>query len=421
MSQPRLLIFDDARGQWGPMTDRRPVFDLRTGAHTTRQRIERVLGRPADALHMPDRLAPVCRERAATADPNPTFTINQPLTAGDWLLVNGRWNATAHAQLITQLAPSHALIEADGGIVALRLPHTAANHWLTTTADTTTSTDHHLPDNITATTLPDRVLLARPWHVLDELPAALHADLAASTLPTLNPADHPNVHVIGDHPVHLGPAARLLPTVVLNAEAGPIVIDDHALINPFTMLQGPCYIGAHTTLAAHTAIRPHTVVGPHCKVGGEVSGAIIHSHSNKSHLGYLGNSLVGQWCNLGADTNVSNLKNTYGHVRIQLDPHTPPQDTGRMFHGPILGDFVRTAIGTQLLTGSVIHTGCMLALSSFAPKHAPPFGFYTDAGREPYDIDRLIDMTARMLARRGDTFTQTEADLLRHLHQQPNP
>src|SRR5690606_29763654 len=109
---------------------------------------------------------------------------------------------------------------------------------------------------------------------------------------------------------------------------------------------------------------------PTCRIGGEVSHSIFQSFSNKTHGGYLGHALVGEWVNLGAATNASNLKNTYGSVRMQLAARGPREDTGLLQLGPILGDYVRTAIGTRIPTGAVIGTGCMISLSGFAPTFA---------------------------------------------------
>lgn len=406
MTRPNLLIFDDGLGRWGPLLDRRPVFDLRTGAVTIRQRIERTLGCQAQALRVPARLSAVCREREDAASP---AAINRPLASGIWLAVNGRWNGVQHGDLVAQLAPGHALVEADGDLVALCLDAEPLNAWLETGNWT-------LPGSVTRTSLPDRVLMGRPWHVFDELNAALVADLAACDLPQLEPGRHPGVHVIGDHPVYLGEGARLLPGVVLNAERGSVAIDVHALVHPFTMIEGPVYVGRRSILAAHTALRPNTVIGPECKVGGEISASIVHGRTNKAHLGYLGNSLVGEWCNLGADTNVSNLKNTYGPIRIQLNPDTPPEDTGHSHLGPILGDFVRTAIGTRILTGAVVGTGAMLATPGYAPKCCPAFAFHTDKGAQPTDLDRFLATVRRILAQRDEPLTDAEAHLLRTLH-----
>ncbi len=167
-------------------------------------------------------------------------------------------------------------------------------------------------------------------------------------------------------------------------------------------------------LAAHTAL-PGTSVGPHCKVGGELKRTILQGYSNKAHGGYLGDAIVGQWCNLGANTNVSNMKNTYGHVRVQLEADEAPEDTGQTKQGPIIGDFVRTAIGTRLLTGSVVGTGCMLAVSDFA-KNAPRFSFCTDHGSKVHELQALLNTADRMMKSHGLTLSEAEAALLRQLH-----
>ncbi|NJL32283.1 MAG: hypothetical protein HC898_12070 [Phycisphaerales bacterium] len=121
--------------------------------------------------------------------------------------------------------------------------------------------------------------------------------------------------------------------------------------------------------------------------------------------------------NLGASTTVSNLKNTYGSVRVQMHPDQASEDTKRMFQGPIIGDFVRTAIGTRILTGSCLNTGSMIALSNYAPKCSKPFGFYTDDSPdgEPYDPDKFIATAQAMLARRKVEMTKEFEGKLRKL------
>ncbi|MFW6060987.1 MAG: putative sugar nucleotidyl transferase [Phycisphaeraceae bacterium] len=402
MSRPPLAIFDDDAGRWGPLTDRRPVFDLRSGAHTTRERIERALG-SAERLIVPARLAEVTAERHSP------IAVNTPLNAGHWLLVNGRWPALADAPRLAALPADHALLQADGSIVAAHLPADVAQQLIE-------ARFLDLPAQVQTQRLETDALLARPWHLLHALEPALQADLAASALPDVRDDPPTGMHIVGAHPVRIAPDATVLPAVVVNVEKGPVVIDHGARIEPFAALEGPCYIGRRSHLAAHTMLRAGTSIGPHCKVGGEIKHAIIQGHSNKAHLGYLGDAIVGQWCNLGADTNVSNLKNTYGPVRVQLEPNEPPEDTGRTNHGPIIGDFVRTAIGSRLLTGSVVATGCMLALSSFVPKHVPRFTFCTDAGASIHDLPALLATAERMMQAHAVHLTDAEADLLRELH-----
>src|SRR5690606_20550055 len=124
------------------------------------------------------------------------------------------------------------------------------------------------------------------------------------------------------------PDAQVHPMVVLDARQGSVIVDAGATIGPFCVLVGPCYVGPCTTVQPHTHLRAGCSIGPHCLVAGEISHAIFQGYANKAHAGYLGNALVGQWVNLGANTNASNLKNTYGHVRVQLSPDAPLEDTG---------------------------------------------------------------------------------------------
>jgi UDP-N-acetylglucosamine diphosphorylase/glucosamine-1-phosphate N-acetyltransferase len=274
-----------------------------------------------------------------------------------------------------------------------------------------------LPDQTKTVRVRQRALMNRPWHILDELEEILAADLAGFTYPPIEQGDHEGVTVMGDHPVRIAPGVKIAPLVVFDASQGPVVVDREAVVNPFVVIQGPCYIGPGTEIASHASIRQGTVLGERCKVGGEVSFSIIDSYTNKAHSGYLGHSLIGSWSNLGANTNVSNLKNTYGNIRVQLDEAAAPEDTGRTFQGTIIGDYVRTAIGTRLPTGAVIHTGCMLAANGWAPRFAAPLGFYTDQGRQIYDLEKLIDTIRAMKDRRGLTLDQAEAETIRSLAQ----
>ncbi|MFP4146000.1 MAG: putative sugar nucleotidyl transferase [Phycisphaeraceae bacterium] len=397
----RLLLFDDDQGRFGPMTDLRPLLELATAAISPRRRIEHHLGLVTAAARLPERYA------AGFAERYPELAVNDQLEAGDWLLVSGRWNGVTRLQDVLELETGEALVEADtGSLVAARLDAEKATGCL----------DHggRVPAGVSVREASERVLISRPWHVLDELEDLLVRDIALLGLPEMAPAADPQI--VGEHPVLVAEDAKLMPGVVIIAEQGPVAIDRHATIQPFCAIEGPCYIGTGSTLAAHTAIRPGTAIGSTCKVGGEVSASVIQEFSNKAHLGYLGNSLVGRWCNLGAATTVSNLKNTYGPVRVQLEPDGEPENSGRTFHGPILGDYVRTAIGTRLLTGSVVGTGAMVALSTYPPKHTRRMGFYTDRGPRPQQMPSFEKTTRLMQARRGREPEPAELKRLRELH-----
>lgn len=403
MNTHALIIYDDGLGRLGPLTGTRPSFGIRTGARLTHKRIERSVGLSTSVLWCPDRLAGILKEQQPGTAVNPDRLSDAP-----HLLVNGRWAGTRFAEQVKALTYNQALVQSDGQVVAVVLGGHDAVAFLQSGCVT-------LPDQVSTVRVQDRALIDRPWHVLDDLPGNLAADLAACELPAFRRGEHPGVTAYGDHPIHIGSGARVMPSVVIDAEYGPVVIEPGAVINPLTVLQGPCYIGQDSVLVSHTSIRRNTVIGPACKVGGEVSASIMHGYSNKAHGGYLGDSLVGAWVNLGADTNVSNLKNTYGNVRVQLDDHAPVEDTGRTFHGSIIGDYVRTAIGTRLPTGAVIHPGCMIADTGWAPKLAMPLGFYNGPQRQAYNTDKLIDTIKRAMFRRDRLISDAEAALIRSL------
>ncbi len=406
MPTAALLVYDDAQGQWGPITDLRPVFALRTGTLTTLQRIERVLDTPVTALTVPDALAAVTRDEFTDT------SVNAPLGQGGWLLVNGRWLGVDDADQVKALPPGTALVDADNQIIAAYLTHDLAAAFVSQGLS-------RLPEGITVRRAEGQALISMPWHILDNLDATLRADLNATTLPIFAPTSGGGADAacFGQFPVHLSPEACLQPRVVFNTELGPIVIEKGALIGAMSVLEGPCYIGPQSQVSCHAHIRPHTVVGPVCKVAGEISHTVMQGYANKGHHGYLGHSLIGQWVNLGAATNVSNLKNTYGQVRVQLEADTQAQPTGRMYQGPIIGDYTRTAIGTRLMTGSCIGTGSMVAVPKYAPKFIDRFTFLTEAGPQRCEIDKLLGVAQRMMTRRDKSLSSALEARLRHLAQ----
>lgn len=398
MSDPAIIVFDDGH-DLSPLTDLRASFELRTGAMLTAERISRQLQRRVAALWVPPNLASLVAERWAVP-------VNQLSGAGavaaSYLLVNGRCGAVPAG--LAETSHAECFVDARGGLIAACLDRAGTEAFLE---------QHVLPTGVASRRV-SVDLITQPWQVFDHVRRNLPGDLAVCGLPVFRGS--PNVCVTGDHAVRLSPTARLSPMVVLDATAGDIVIDEQVVIEPFVSLQGPCYVGPCTTLVAHAHIRPFTVIGPQCKIGGEVSASVIHGQSNKSHFGYLGNSLVGQWVNLGAGTTTSNLKNTYGSVAMQIRADAAAQDTGLQSLGSIIGDHVKTAIGTRLMTGSCIGTGAMVAVSDYAPKFIERFAFLTDRAADRYQFDKFREVAGRMMRRREVTLSPAEAERLAQLY-----
>lgn len=151
---------------------------------------------------------------------------------------------------------------------------------------------------------------------------------------------------------------KLAPHVVADATHGPIVLEERVSIEPFVLLQGPLLVGSHSCIKSHANVKDGVMLGHHCKIGGEIEASIIEPYSNKQHYGYLGHSYVGSWVNIGAGTSNSDLKNTYGTVRMQYAEQRV--ETGMQFMGCILGDYVKTAINTSIFTGQVVGAASMV-------------------------------------------------------------
>jgi UDP-N-acetylglucosamine diphosphorylase / glucose-1-phosphate thymidylyltransferase / UDP-N-acetylgalactosamine diphosphorylase / glucosamine-1-phosphate N-acetyltransferase / galactosamine-1-phosphate N-acetyltransferase len=387
--QPSLLIFDDDRGQWGPMNDLRPVFEFRVGAQTVREMVESVFGRAAKTLVVPERMAAITAERAAGRLVNRLGDGSGPVLA-----VSGRWLGLAGAADLARLSLGEALVQArDGELVGALLTRADAQKAME-------SGDWRLPAAIHRIMDIDTVV-KRPWDILRLLPVSIQSSLERSQVPLLTerpPGSGVMKH--GGYKARVAASARVHPMVVFDCTLGDVVVEDDATIGSFTLLSGPCYIGRGSNIGPHATIRTSTAVGPTCVVSGEVAHSIIDSYSNKAHAGYLGNALVGQWVNLGADTNVSNLKNTYGSVRMQLEPGEEAQDTGQIKQGPVIGDFVRTGIGSRLTTGACIGTGAMLAVSGISPKYVERFAFLTDGAPDRFDAERFVKAINKAMVRR---------------------
>ena len=164
--------------------------------------------------------------------------------------------------------------------------------------------------------------------------------------------------------------------VVINQDNGPVVIDITATIEPYTILNGPVYIGSNVLIKSHSNIS-NSIIEDNCKVKGEIHSSIFQPFSNKAHDGFIGHSFIGSWVNLGAGTTTSNLKNNYSSVSVKWNGDLV--DTESIFFGAVIGEHVKTSIGTNLNTGTVIEMGSNVVSQSFPPRHIPAFSlFYKD-------------------------------------------
>ena len=388
----RIYAFDDGLGELAPLTDLRPSFDVRTGAMTTLERLIGLVGEGGLAgLIVPDRLAGITAETHA-------LPVNSPPDGSEpLLLVNGRWVLPDDA--INSLERGQVLIEDESkGIMAACVEPSGIEAVLAGDA-------RSLKSQFVST----RQLLSKPWHVRALRDEAIRRDLDFLT---------------GQHGDSSGssfcttidPAATVHASAVLETDKGHIVIARGAIVRPFATIIGPVYVGPHSIVAENAVIRANTAIGPVCKVGGEVSGVIFQGYSNKGHAGFLGDSWVGEWVNLGAGTVNSNLLNTYGEVVAKAMPRGGNERTGETFLGAMIGDHVKTAINTRIMTGAIIGTGTMWAATSPMTGCVKAFTWATDKETRRFEFEKFVQTARAMMARRDVEPSEAILKLLASLH-----
>lgn len=219
--------------------------------------------------------------------------------------------------------------------------------------------------------------------------------------------------VIGDR-IFLEEGAEV-EAAVLNSSSGPIYIGRDASIMEGSVVRGGLALCEHAQLKLASKVYGPTTIGPYSKVGGEVSNSLLMGFSNKGHDGFLGNSVLGEWCNLGADTNNSNLKNNYDEVRIWSYPKGGFEKTGLQFCGLIMGDHSKSGINTMFNTGTVVGVSANIFGGGFPRTFIPSYSWGGAAGFSEYRFDKAMETAERVMMRRGIELDETERAILQHI------
>lgn len=390
----RLCVFEDtAVHGLEPLTLTRPAWSLWCGAATLLERQKRVL-RPAEVgAQVRPGIADLCRVQY------PHLSINDDsfLQAADLALTNARW------------------LPAEDGAIDVGQPHVGlVDDQIAYVAGPTESLEGQGPEAVEAwldhcrATLPARdaggAIVDYLWDLVDATGEYVARDYDWFRAGAGSLALGKGIEVLGpaDKLVVRQPAV-IEPCVVFDTRPGPVLIDQGAVIQAFSRIEGPCYIGQNSWVVG-AKVRGGTY-GPTCKLGGEVEANIIQGFSNKYHDGFLGHSYIGEWVNLAAGTQTSDLRNDYGPIRVTVGGRRIA--TGRTKIGSYIGDHTKTGLGALLNTGSVIGVFCSLLPSgALLPQVVPSFcQVSSGVMQERMDFQQIFDTAARVMSRRGATFT----------------
>jgi UDP-N-acetylglucosamine diphosphorylase/glucosamine-1-phosphate N-acetyltransferase len=202
---------------------------------------------------------------------------------------------------------------------------------------------------------------------------------------------------------------------VLNATDGPIYIGKNSEVMEGSLVRGPFALCEHSALKLGAKIYGSTTIGPHCKVGGEVNNSVIFGYSSKAHDGFLGNSVIGEWCNLGADTNTSNLKNNYANVKLWNYVSKGFVDTGLQFCGLIMGDHSKCGINTMFNTGTLVGVSANIYGDGFPRNFIPSFSWGGAQGFTTYKTNKAFETAEKVMQRRGLELTEVDKEILTHI------
>lgn len=382
------ILFGDARrNNLLPLTFLRPVADIRFGILTIREKWEKYLGVKTSTL-----TEKYLRKKFPVVKEPDNILINGSICPNDELLGE-----------IRQLQPNQALVKNDV-VIAMRL----TEYELERSGSKEAAAVSELQTQV------DFIELRNVWDIFALNDTALRNDYDLITKNRKSQPINDAAKVIGAGNVFVEEGAKI-GFAVINAEKGPVYIGKNAEIMEGSLIRGPFALCDHAVVKMGAKIYGATTIGPHSKVGGEINNSVIFGYSNKAHDGFLGHSVIAEWCNLGADTNTSNLKNTYDSVRIWSYPEQTFIDTGQQFCGLIMGDHSKSGINTMFNTGTVVGVSANIFGGNFQRNFISSFVWGGHAGFTTYDFNKAMKVAAAVYRRRNLDFGETERDILYHI------
>ena len=263
----------------------------------------------------------------------------------------------------------------------------------------------------------DISLINNTWDIFSKNGEEIEADYDLLTQGRVSQEISSTVQVLGKEQVFFEEGAKA-EFAIINASSGPVYIGENAEIMEGAVIRGPFALCEHSTVKMSAKIYGPTTIGPESKVGGELNNVVIQGYTNKAHDGFLGNSVIGEWCNLGADTNNSNLKNNYAEVRLWDYGTEGFAKTGLQFCGLIMGDHSKCGINTMFNTGTVVGVSANIFGSGFPRNFIPSYSWGGASGFVEYQTKKAFEVAAKVFERRGLEFDEKEQKILNHIFEQ---
>ena len=373
-----IILFDSNRENYYPLTYTRPISDFRIGILTIKEKWERYY-------------------KSVSVQTVDYLSAKFPLKIQkDNLWINSK--ILPCSALITELKSLRIgeLLEKDGEIIAFRSAVFDLQKM--------NRIDSHVTFNA----------VQNLWDIFSDNDREIESDFLLLTNRRKSQALNETNKLVGDK-IFIEKGAKVSCSI-LNSESGPIYIGKNTEVMEGSIIRGPFAMCKNSVLKMGAKIYGATTLGPYCKVAGEVNNSVFFGYSSKSHDGFLGNSVIGEWCNLGADTNNSNLKNNYAEVKLWNYEMELFKKTGLQFCGLIMGDHSKCGINTMFNTGTVVGVSTNIFGSGFPRNFIPSFSWGGAAGFSSYKLPKVFEVADKVFARRELKFDKIEKDILNHVY-----
>jgi len=381
------ILFDGTvRNALLPFTFTRPVADIRIGILTIREKWEKHLGTTTTTI-----TEEYLSEKFPMVEMEQNVMINASFLPNDVL-----------SEMVSNLEPNQAIFKGDEVIAFF-------------TQDTQEEVDFDSYEILEYNE--DCLFISHTWDIFAKNDAALREDFELLTEGRTSQAIPQSINAIAPENIFIEEGAHL-EFVTLNAATGPIYIGKNSEIMEGSVIRGPFALCEGGQVKLGSKVYGATTVGPHSRIGGEVSNSVLMGYSNKGHDGFLGNSVLGEWCNIGADSNNSNLKNNYDEVKLWSYETGGFEKTGLQFCGLMMGDHSKCGINTMFNTGTVVGVSTNIFGSGFPRNFVPSFSWGGASGFSTYITKKAFETARIVMSRRNIQFDEKEARILEHVFEE---